>query len=81
MAIVEGATVRLGPGWGCSCKAFRQGIPDDNALLAGIARASLVEYKYLGYKDGVHSFRANSIDTPQSPYHVTCDPEQPGGVV
>lgn len=71
MPIVEMG--RAGPGFACSCPAFRR---QPKNLAKTLARAASVQVEDLGVEGGVHHFRAWSGETK---YRVAFDPNESGG--
>ena len=68
----------MGPGWGCSCRAFRMGEPTPEQAFAALARSANVTVVDMGAsRDNTHRFGAWT--DPESQYVVTYDPNKPGG--
>ena len=67
-----------GPGWGCTCRAFRLGEPTPEQALAALARSANVTVEDRGaFRDGTHRFEAWT--DPDNRYIVTYDQNRPGG--
>ena len=67
-----------GPGWGCSCPAFRMGEPTPEPALAALARAVTVTVEDKGWSSsGTRRFEAWT--EPENRYLVTYDPRHAGG--
>ena len=67
-----------GPGWGCSCRAWRPGEPTPEQAFAALARSANVTVVDMGAsRDNTHRFGAWT--DPESQYVVTYDPNKPGG--
>ena len=67
-----------GPGWGCTCRAFRMGEPTPEQALAALARSANVTVEDMGaFRDGTHRFEAWT--DPDNRYIVTYDQSRPGG--
>jgi len=67
-----------GPGWGCTCRAFRLGEPDGLTVLRAIARAVDVQFELIEKKpDDKLDFLAWT--DPERTYDVTYDPGASGG--
>jgi len=62
-----------GPGWGCSCPAFRLGEPTPEQALAALARSVNVTVESKGWSQFV------AWTDPESRYIVTLDMANPGG--
>jgi hypothetical protein len=62
-----------GPGWGCSCRAFRRGEPTPEQALAALARSANVTVEFRAEGEFV------AWTDPADRYEVTFDPYKPGG--
>ena len=70
--------LETGPGFGCSCRAWRPGEPaDPNRALAAMARSANVTVSFIKRLDGTLYFRVWT--EPDITYTVTHDPNSPGG--
>ena len=68
----------MGPGLGCSCRAFRMGEPTPEQALAALARSANVTVTDMGaFRDGTHEFGAWT--DPKNRYSVAFDENKPGG--
>ena len=79
MPVNIGKPPEPGPGWGCTCRAFRMGEPTPEQALAALARSANVTVEELALWQG-HRDRMFKVWTePQNQYTVTYDPLKPGG--
>ena len=67
-----------GPGWGCTCRAFRLSEPTPEQALAALARSANVTVTDLDWQgDGTRQFEAWT--EPENRYYVHFDEHRPGG--
>ena len=78
MPVNIGKPPEPGPGWGCTCRAFRLGEPTPEQALAALARSANVTVEDKGPGAlSEHMFRAWT--EPENRYVVTYDPDKSGG--
>lgn len=77
MPKVDAEKVESGPGWGCSCRAFRLSDPTPHAALSALDRAGIVTVEFVREKQGRIYF--SCWTDPGSRYNVVYDPHSPGG--
>jgi hypothetical protein len=73
-----GKPVSVGPGWGCSCPAYRHGEPTPEEAVKALDRAANVTVLWLG-KDGESNLEFEAWTDPENRYKLTYGPGGPHG--
>jgi len=81
MPVVQAEPTISGPGWGCSCRAFRLGEPTPEEALSALARVvdpkRPVTVRFI--KEDGNGIHFTAWSDPEERYNVTYDPGSPGG--
>ena len=78
MPVSMGKPPEPGPGFGCTCRAFRLGEPTPEQALAALARSANVTVEDKGH-GALSEYMFRAWTEPENHYIVTYDPNRSGG--